>query len=135
MNYKNFVQLYSCTVLPVPVQIPEYMYNESIAESECIATVKHRTYSENHYKFFPPLRIRTFGLLLLRIHTNVWNRLRITTFTSPPYQFPHFFRAPFQFGTFAQHRHDIKTFPSPPTRDQMTDNNRHEFTTSVTLPS
>ena len=29
MNYKNSVQLYSCTdVLPVPVQIPEY--NESI---------------------------------------------------------------------------------------------------------
>ena len=28
MNYKNSVQLYSCTTVPVPVQIPEY--NESI---------------------------------------------------------------------------------------------------------
>ena len=76
---------------------------------------------------------------VLRIHTDLWNRLRITTFTSPPYQFPHFFRAPFQFGTFAQHRHDIKTFPSPPTRDQIDDRQQptriHHFCNATVVGS
>jgi len=48
---------------------------------------------ENHYKFFTPLIIRTFGLLLLRITTNLQECTEITTFPTPPYQNPHIWTA------------------------------------------
>ena len=59
--------------------------------------VDSRIIYENHYKFFTPLIIRTFGLLLLRITTNLQECTEITTFATPP------------------------------TEDQRADKKRHEF--------
>ena len=43
-----------------------------------------RVNTENHYKFFTPLIIHTFGLLPLRITTKLQECTEITTFPTPP---------------------------------------------------
>ena len=47
---------------------------------------------ENHYNFFTPLIIHTFGLLLLRITTKLQECTEITTFATAPSHNPYIVR-------------------------------------------